>query len=527
GLYHAASGEHRRATGEIQAFPTGSAKTPRTNLRPAWLIFGVLAAALTVALGTVVFLWWRSNSAEVPPHNSLAVLPLINESDDKNAEFLSVGLADNIIANLSPLRPKLRVLASSSVSAYKGKPVTPRQIGRELNVRAVLVGRISQQGDLLVIHVELADTADGSLMWSEQYRRQRADLMAIQEDISRQISEKLQLNLTGEERKLLAKRYTSNTEAYSQYLTGRYFWNQRSDESYEKAIEFYQKAIALDPNYALAYVGIADAYVLLYDGGAQSDEKRHKAEQLARQALTIDSQLAEAHATLGFTEMFSNQNWGEAERNFKRAIELNNGYATAHHWYAILLAIHGRHEAALDEIRRAREIEPRSFPINSDTGQLLFWARRYDEAIAQYRRANESEPTNSSVRTNHFWIRNIYEAKGDVAGAIKEMRLLDPPTTGLAEFEQAFAQGGKSAYLQKRLEINARAKDVDSATGRMRLVYANAAVGNIEQAMTLLERSIAEDHSDGLMYLKVDPRFDNLRSHPRFPDALRRMKLLN
>ncbi len=527
GVYRAASGEHRRATGEIQAIPTGSTKTPRTNLRPGWLIFGVLAVALTVALSTVVFLWWKSNSAEAPPQNSLAVLPLVNESDDKNAEFLSVGLADNIIANLSPLRPKLRVLASSSVSAYKGKTVTPRQVGRELNVRAVLVGKVTKQGDLLIITVELVDATDDTVMWAGRYLQQRTDLMAIQEDISHQISEKLQLNLTGEERKLLAKRYTGNTEAYSQYLTGRYFWNQRSEESYEKAIEFYQKAIALDPNYALAYVGIADAYVLMHDGGPEAEEDRRKAEQFARQALALDSQLAEAHATLGFTEMFRNRNWAEAERNFKRAIELNNGYATAHHWYGLLLVIHGRFDAAFEEMRRAREIDPLSFPINSNIGEYLFYARRYDEAIAQFRRADESEPTNKSVEKNHFWIRNAYDQKGNFGEAIKEWNTLKPPPQDVIALQQAFEQGGKAGYWQKRLEFTLRRPDPNSPAGRMRLVFGNAAAGNIEQAMALLEKSIAEDHHDGLMYLKVDPRFDNLRSHPRFPDALRQMKLLN
>ncbi|MEP7340627.1 MAG: protein kinase [Acidobacteriota bacterium] len=520
GMYRAASGTHRRVTGEIPALHTGS---QRISLSPAWWIFGLLA----ITFSAIVFFGWRSKPVEVQPQNSLAVLPLINESDDKNIEFLSVGLADNIIANLSPLRPKLRVLASSSVSAYKGLRVDPRQAGRDLNVSAVLVGKVSRQNDLLVIYVELVDVADGSQMWSERYQRLPADLMEIQEDISRQISEKLQINLAGEERKLLSKRYTDNSEAYYQYLNGRYFWNQRTEESYEKAIEFYQKAISLDPNYALAYVGMADAYVLMYDGGPKTEEARRNAEQLARRALALDSQLAEAHATLGFTEMFSNRNWAEAEKKFKRAIELNNGYATAHHWYAILLAIHGRFEAAFDEIRRAREIDPRSFPINSDLGTLLYYARRYDEAIAQCRRTNESEPSNKSVRDNHFWIRNAFEAKGDLESAIKEMQIMTPPIAGIDELQQALAQGGKIGYWQKRWELTLRRPDQNSPSGRIRLIFANAAAGNIEQAMAMLEKSIAEDHHDGLMYLKVDPRFDNLRSHPRFPDALRRMKLLD
>lgn len=520
GMYRPASGAQRPVTGEIPALRTGSYSIKSGFGR--WLFFS-LAGVLTIGLSVWGYSWWKTNRPVTP---SLAVLPLVNDGDDPGIEFLSDGISESIISNLSPLRPKLRVLSGSIVSGYKGrKSFDPRQIGRELNVRSVLIGKLLQQGDTLIIRVELVDTSDGVQLWSEHYQRRRADLMAIQEDISRQIAERLQVNLTGDEQKLLAKRYTDNSEAYYQYLNGRFFWNQRTKESYQKAIEFYQKAISLDPKYALAYVGIADTYVLLYDGGAEGNESRHQAERLARQALAIDNQLAEAYATLGFTEMFNNWNWPEAERNFKHAIELNSGYATAHHWYAIWLAMQGNHEMALDEIKRAKDIEPHSFPINKDIGELLYYARRYDEAIAQFRDTIESEPNNDAVRDAHFWIRNTYEAKGDLESAIKEMLSMKPPANGASELQQAYAQGGKAAYWQKKLYINAQRADVDSPTGRMRMIWSQAAVGDLEPAMKLLERSIAEDHSDGLMYLKVDARFDNLRSHPRFPEMLRGVHL--
>ncbi len=521
GTYKALSGAHRTVTAEITPLTTGSHRQNffYTSKLRTFALVGLLA----LTLGAGLYSWWKTTRTSLP---SLAVLPLVNDGADKNLEFLSDGISESIIANLSPLRPKLRVISNSIVSGYKGRTaVDPRQIGRELNVRSILTGKVLQQEDMLIIRVELVDTTDGTLLWSEHYQRRRTDLMAIQEDISQQISEKLQVNLTGDERKLLAKRYTDNTEAYYQYLNGRYFWNQRTKESYQKAIEYYQKAISLDSKYALAYVGIADAYVLLYDGGTEGNEARRKAEALARQALAIDSHLAEAHATLGFTEMFNNWNWAEAEKNFKRAIELNNGYATAHHWYAILLMTQGKHEMALDEIKRAKEIEPRSFPINKDIGELLYYARRYDEAIAQLRATIESEPNNDAVRDAHFWIRNTFEAKNDLEAAVKEMLAMKPLPTGTADLQQAYAQGGKAAYWQKKLDINSHRADVDSPTGHMRMIWSLAAVGDIEQAMTLLENSLSKDHSDGLMYLKVDPRFDNLRNHPRFPELLKRMNL--
>lgn len=527
GAYRPLSGEHRRVTAEVQAIPTGSTKTPWTKIRPAWLIFGLFLLLLTIALGSTLYFWWGTKPAKDPISTSLAVLPLVNESDDKDVDFLSAGLADNIIANLSPLRPKLRVMASSSVSAYKGKAIDPRQVGRDLNVRAVLVGKVSQKDNLLVIEVVLVDATDGTEIWAERYRQQSTDLMSIQENISRQIAEKLQLDLTGEERQLLTKRYTSNKEAYSHYLTGRYFWNQRTDDSYKKAIKFYQQAIELDSNYALAYAGMADAYALMFDGGPRRDAAREQAQQFAHKAMSLDPQMAEPLATLGFIEIFKNHNWTEAEKNFKRSLQLNRGYATTHHWYALLLTIQGRFDAALEEFNRAKEIDPRSFPINKDIGEFLFHARRYDEAIAQFRHTIEAEPTNQNVAEAYSWIKSSYERKGDLLSAINEMKHTKASAEQVTEIRRAFDQGGASGYWQKRLELRLQNTPATTPDGRMLQVYAYAAAGNADLAMKLLDKSVNEDRHDGTLYLKVDPRFDNLRSHPHFPELLWRMKLLN
>ncbi len=517
-----ASGAYRPVSGAIPAY---RAKAKRKLFRS--LSLGV--AAIIVALFVAGYFWWRSGKTTMPLSNSLAVIPLVNESQDSNIEFLSDGIAETIVSNLAPLRPKLQVLASSSVRGYKGRQIDARKIGRELGVRHVLVGRVFQQGDVLVISVELVDANDGTQLWSGRYQQQRADLMAIQDDISRQISQKLQINLTGEEERLIVKRHTANSDAYYLYLNGRYFWNQRENEQLKKAIEFYDRAISLDPNYALAYAGMADAYALLFEGGPERDEARRKAVSFAQKALSIDGNLAEPYSTLGFIKTFRDWNWTEAEADFRRSIRLNPGYATAHHWYALLLAIQGRFDAALDSIQRAKEIDPRSFPINKDIGEIYFYAHRYDEAVAQFRNTIESEPTNSSVGETHLWIRNAYEQKGDLASAINQMKQTSMPEEEIAELKQEFEKSGKAGYWQRRFDIQIRAGKAspDDPTGRIRLVFGYASIGEAEKAIPLLETAITRDHHDGVLYLKVDPRFDNLRSHPRFPALLKLMNFAN
>ncbi|HMV84942.1 MAG TPA: protein kinase [Blastocatellia bacterium] len=514
GTYRAASGAHRSVSGTVKI-----EKTRASRMIPA-----VVAVAVIVA-GIAALLWWKFKQPPAPPPNSLAVLPLLNAGEDKSIDYLSEGITESIITNLAPLRPKLRVLANSSVSAYKGKNVDPRQAGHELNVRAVLVGKVLQQGEILFIQVELVDATDGTRLWGDRYQRNRADLLAVQEEISRQISEKLQLNLTGEERKLIARRSTQNTEAYYLYLNGRYFWNQRESEQLKKAIEFFQRAIALDRNYALAYAGMADAYVLL----SGSTEVRAQAENFARKALALDDTLAEPYATLGFLKTFRDWNWTEAESDFKRALALNPDCATAHHWYSILLTIQGRFETAMAEIIRAREIDPRSFPINKDYGSILYLSRRYDEALVQLRRTIESEPTNPLVAEAHSWMRNAYDQQRKFTAAIEEMKAISSTPEEIAELLESLRTGDGNAYWQKRLEIqirNGRAT-LKSSDGRMRLIYGYTATGEIEKAIPLLEQAVTERNQDSLAYLKVDPRFDNLRAHPLFPELLRRMNLAN
>ena len=302
--------------------------------------------------------------------NSLAVLPLVNESADPNAEYLSDGITESIINSLAQL-PQLRVMARSTVFRYKGREVDPQEVGRDLNVRAVLAGRVLRLGDRLIVKIELVDTTDGAQLWGEHYNRSPSNILAVQEEIAIKISEKLQVKLTAQEQKRVIKRYTENTEAYEAYLKGRYYWNKRTVEDFKKGIEYFQQAIEKDPSYALAYAGLADSYILLATYNfLPPTEAIPKARAAAMRALDIDSKLAEAHVSLATIEGENEWNWSAAEKEFKQALKINPNYATAHQWYGEYLAVMGRFEEALAEINRAHQLDPLSLAVNIALGDL-------------------------------------------------------------------------------------------------------------------------------------------------------------
>ncbi len=319
--------------------------------------------------------------------DSLAVLPLINASRDPNLEYLSDGITESIINSLSQL-PKLRVVPRSTVFRYKGKSVDPQEAGFELGVRAVFTGRIMQVRNAIVLKAELIDVANQSQLWGEQYRHQNKDLFALETEISEDLSEKLRLRLTGEEKKKLVKRYTENTEAYHLYLKGRYFTNKRTTEWIKKGIEHFQQAIDLDPNYALAYAGLADAYSFLASstGGHPPRETYPKAEAAALQALELDDMLGEAHSTLGFCRLLFDWDFAAAEREYKRAIELSPNYANAHDGYSFYLKATGQHEAAIQSCKRAQELDPLSMFATLSLGWAYYFARDYERALMQARK---------------------------------------------------------------------------------------------------------------------------------------------
>ena len=455
-----------------------------------------------------------------PAVNSLAILPLINANASPDLEHLC-GITENIIYSLSRL-PGLRVMACSTVCRYKGREVDPREVGRELGVRAVLTGRVLQLGDALVIRVELVDARTGAQLWGEQYNCNFSDIIVMEEKIAREIAGKLRLRLSDEERERLSKRYTGNTEAYQLYLKGRYHWARRTVEALEKGIECFRQAIKIDPAYALAYAGLSDCYAFLGDVGLTAMTAREafsKAKQAARQAVELDDALAEAHLSLGHMNMH-NFEWPETEREFKRAIELSPSHPVAHQWYAHYLLFQGRGEEAVKEAARGLELDPLSLAANGDMGQMLFYTRQYDASIEQYRKLLELEPNFYRIR---LWLGWAYEQKRMYEEAIAEFQkagtLSEESTETLASLGCVYALSGRT---DDALSILAELNEV---YGRKYVSPYNMALlhlrlGEKDKAFEWLDRAYREQ-SEWMVYLSVDPRFDGLRAEPRFEGILR------
>ena len=310
---------------------------------------------------------------------------------DPESEYLSDGITESLINSLSQL-PYLKVRSRNTVFHYKGQAADAKKIGRELGVRALLSGRVVHHGNELAVSVELIDAQDDSHIWGAQYSRKLSDIIALPEEIARDTAEKLRLRLSGSEQKQLTKNYATNSEAYRLYLQGRYYWNQRTAEGLQQGSEYFNQVISKDPNYAPAYTGLADCYALLnvYNVVPATDVYP-KAQAAAAKALELDESLAEAHTSLAFVRYRYYWDWAQAEQHFKRAIELKSDYATAHQWYSAFLAASGRHNEAVAEARRAHELEPFSLTIYADLVRHLYYARRYDEAIAECRKLIETD----------------------------------------------------------------------------------------------------------------------------------------
>jgi serine/threonine protein kinase/tetratricopeptide (TPR) repeat protein len=487
-----------------------------------------IAAAITLivlvigGVGLGLYLHARNTQVAI---ESIAVLPFQNRSTEADSEYLSEGLAESLIYRLSQL-PNLKVSPTSSVFRYKGKEIDPIKVGQELGVNAVLSGRIVQRGDNLTISAELVDVRYNKLLWGEQYDRKMSDLLATQREIAREIVEKLKLKVSGEE-KGLAKHYTDSNEAYQLYLKGRFYWNKRTEEGMQKSLEYFQQAIEKDPNFALAYSGLADAYNLLgaqdaVAGGIPPTEVLPKAKAAALKALEIDNTLAEAHVSLAHVKYYYDRDWPAAEREFKRAIELNPNYPVAYHWYAVYLMSAGRLDEALAQSRRAQELDPLSLPINMTLGWVLLIARQYDQSVEQLRKTLEMDP--NFIQTHHR-LGLVYEQEGKYDEAIAEFRqvlnLSAGKPLGIATLAHAYALAGKRGEAQKELaELLEMSKQRYVSPASIAIIY--AALGNKDQAFAWLEKAV-EGRDQTLVRLKVDPRFDSLRSDPRFADLVRRV----
>jgi len=475
----------------------------------------------------------RSSSAQTgslrPPRvskiiDSLAVLPFENASGDPEHEYLSDGITGSLINILATL-PKLRVMAQSAVFRYKGGEIDPQAIGRELNVRAVLVGKMMQSGGSLRIGTELVDVATGSLLWGAQYDRKPGDIFVVQDEISNEISGKLRLRLTRAEKKQLTKRHTENAEAYRLYLKGRHHWNRWTEEGFYKAIEYFRQAVEKDPSYALAYAGLADCYVLLgWNSYLPPKQAFPKGKAAANTALQLDQDLAEAHTPLAALLWLHDWQWEEAQTEFNRSLELGPTYATANHWYAEYAMTMGRHREAMTRMKKGLDLDPLSLIINVAVGWALYFARRYDEAIEQLRRTVDLDP-NYAVT---YWILGLLLRKtGSYDLAITEgekgVKLSDGSPLMRAALAHTLGTAGRTKEALGMLDdLTELAKQKYVAPYFFAGIYIG--LGENDRAIEYLEKCY-EEHSHWLIYLHIDPGMDGLRDNQDFQGLLRRIGL--
>jgi eukaryotic-like serine/threonine-protein kinase len=456
--------------------------------------------------------------------DSLAVLPFENASGDPEHEYLSDGITGSLI-NILATVPKLRVMAQSTVFRYKGQGIDPQAIGRELNVRAVLIGRMMESGGSLRIGAELVDVATGSQLWGAQYDRKPGDIFAVQDEISNEISGKLRLQLTRAQKKHLTKRHTENAEAYRLYLKGRHYWSRWTEEGFYKAIEYFQQAVEKDPGYALAYTGLADSYVLLgWNSYLPPKEAFPKGKAAAMTALHFDPDLAEAHTPLAALLWLYDWRWEESQTEFKRSLELGPTYPTANHWWAEYTMTMGRHEEAVSKMKIGLELDPLSLIINVALGWAFYHARCYDEAIEQLRRTVELDP---NYPVTHWILGLLFRKTGCYELAVTEAEKAVKLSGGSPLMRAALAHTlGAAGRTKEALQV----LDDLTALGKQRYIAPyffagiHVGLGENDRAIEYLEKSY-EEHSHWLIYLHMDPSMDGLRDNPRFNDMLRRVGL--
>jgi eukaryotic-like serine/threonine-protein kinase len=455
--------------------------------------------------------------------DSLAVLPFTNANPSPDAEYLTDGITESLISSLSQL-PQIKVMSRNSVFHFKGKDADAQTVASALHVRAVVTGRVIQRGDSVQISAELVDAKDNSQLWGGQFSRKMSDLSLMQQDIAKEISDSLRLKLSGEDKQRLAKRPTENGEAFRLYLLGRYEWNKRTKDGLKKGIEYFHQAIEKDPNFALAYVGLADSYVVQQDhGDISTKDALAKVKPAIDHALALDDSLGEAHLDLATVKDSFDWDWTGAEKEYQRALALNPNYATAHHWYSLFLGRMGKVSEGIEHADIAVNLDPLSRIIIANSANARVSARRYDEAAGILRKAIEADPDSSPA---HFRLASVYQAEGMCKEAIGEnVRALE--LSGEAEDAQALRLGlteaGCLGAARRRLELDRdRAKREYVAAASFARDYMR--LGDKEEALKYLEKGYQE--RDGAMaYLAVDPFYDPLRSDPRFQNLLRRMNL--
>jgi TolB-like protein/thioredoxin-like negative regulator of GroEL len=494
-----------------------SGLVPITPPRPPRILAALAVAAVSVVAGAAAYLATRGPRAVHV--RSVAVLPFALVGADPELEYLGDGLAEGVIHSLSR-DPRLRVMARSTVFRYKGPATEPRAAGRELHVDAVLAGRVAPHADGVRVEAELVDVSQGTRLWGDRYDVRHGELEALSERLSGGIRAALELGA----RPAAARRGAEDPEVFRLYLKGRYHWNKRTPDGFRRGITLFQEAIDRDPAFALAYAGLADVFVLMGAYAvAPPAETMARARAAAERALQLDDSLAEAHASQGLVALLYDWDQAASERHFRRALELNPGYATAHHWYAELLTAAGRTEEALAELKRAEDLDPLSVIVVADQGRALYFARRYGEAVERCRAALESDSGHLPARIH-------------LGMALEEQHR---PDDALREYETVLRQSGdvrQKSLVARALAVSGRKREAAEALGEVlrageqgayvspyavALVY--AAMDDKALAFEWLERAVAE-RSSWIAFLDVNPRLDGLRADPRFADLRRRTR---
>ena len=512
-----------------EGIPLGTKIRPRRKSLVVTLIhkklfIPVLVVVLVIA---VVIIWSVFSQKETvsvqTTKSSIAILPFVDLSPQKDQEYLCDGLTDELINRLTNIE-RLRVPARTSAFLFKGKELNPQEIGEKLNVEMFLEGSLRKSGNMLRITVQLVNVSDGFPFWSEKYEREDEDIFALQDQISLAIIDKLQIQLLGQEEARLTTRFTEDQEAYNLFLQGRFFWNKRTEKDLKKSIDYFKQAIEKDPEYSLTYVGLADAYIMCAGYGDRPRDICPKAKTNALKALEINDNLAEAHTSLGAVKLWYDWDWLGAEKEFQRAIELNPNYANAHHWYGWLLASIGRHNEAITEFRQAQELDPLSLIINAASGWGYYVARHYDQAIEQFQKTLEMDV---NFPRAHWWLGQAYMQKEIHGEAISEFERAvaisegNPQYMALLGYAYGVARRIAEANneLEKLIELSKRRY---VSPYMIALIYYGLNEKDI--ALEWLEKAY-DERALWLTHIKAEPYWDILRIDPRFIAILKKMNL--
>jgi TolB-like protein/DNA-binding winged helix-turn-helix (wHTH) protein/Tfp pilus assembly protein PilF len=498
----------------------------KPNWRGRWRMFIAAALVVAVALAGVTYRMSRHARGATPPANthlkSIAILPFKPLAADQTDEYLGVGMADALITKLSSIK-EITVRPTSSILRYANSDVDPIQVGSALEVNTLLDGRVQRVNDRIRVTVQLISAKDGTPLWADKFDEKYTDVFSLEDRISEKVAAALLPTLTGDQKQQLSLHYTEDADAYQSYIKGRYFWNKRTADGITKAISYFEDAIIRDPNYALAYAGLADSYTTLgILDDSSSQEMMPKARSSALKAIELDDRLAEAHASLAYVKHRFEWDWVGAEKEFRRSIELNPDYATAHQWYGWYLISVGSYDGAEKEFERARQIEPLSLYTNVTVGAAFFYSRQYDKAAAQLKRVVEMDP---SFGIAHSWLARTYEQTGRFDEAISETQKVIKIGGGTAAQQAAlgyaYSVSGQQAEAHRVLaELQHASKDRYIPPYSLASIYAG--LGQKDRAFEWLEKAL-KDRDNSMVFLSVDQRLEGLHSDPRFTELVKRV----